>query len=98
MANWTPVDGDWNLVANKSEATRLGFSLLLKFIELEGWFPLLGPGPARRSVVAEDNEAGTSRLTALKRDPGAVGLYFRTWATAFARTSGRRWPRPRRPA
>ena len=35
MANWTLVDGDWDLVANKRGATRLGFSLLLKFFELE---------------------------------------------------------------
>lgn len=27
---------DWRLVGNKSGATRLGFSLLLKFFELEG--------------------------------------------------------------
>ncbi|MFF3959110.1 hypothetical protein ACFYY1_38845 [Streptomyces sp. NPDC001890] len=40
LANWTPVDGDWDLVANKSGATGLGFSLLLKFFELEGRFPL----------------------------------------------------------
>ncbi|MEU6688112.1 DUF4158 domain-containing protein [Streptomyces sp. NPDC046832] len=39
LANWTLVDGDWDLVANKSGATRLGFSLLLKFFELEGRFP-----------------------------------------------------------
>lgn len=39
LTNWTLVDGDWDLVANKSGATRLGFSLLLKFFELEGRFP-----------------------------------------------------------
>jgi hypothetical protein len=39
LANWTLVDGDWDLVANKSGTTRLGFSLLLKFFELEGRFP-----------------------------------------------------------
>ncbi|MFI9627322.1 DUF4158 domain-containing protein [Streptomyces sp. NPDC052042] len=39
LANWTLVDGDWDLVANKSRTTRLGFSLLLKFFELEGRFP-----------------------------------------------------------
>ncbi|MFJ4777941.1 DUF4158 domain-containing protein [Streptomyces sp. NPDC088762] len=38
LANWTLVDGDWDLVANKSGTTRLGFSLLLKFFELEGRF------------------------------------------------------------
>ncbi|MFJ3824129.1 DUF4158 domain-containing protein [Streptomyces nodosus] len=39
LANWTLVDGDWDLVANKSGTTRLGFSLFLKFFELEGRFP-----------------------------------------------------------
>ncbi|MFH9727776.1 DUF4158 domain-containing protein [Streptomyces sp. NPDC017254] len=39
LANWTLVEGAWDLVANKSGATRLGFSLLLKFFELEGRFP-----------------------------------------------------------
>ncbi|MFF2901793.1 DUF4158 domain-containing protein [Streptomyces sp. NPDC057966] len=39
LANWTLVDGDWDLVANKSGTTRLGFSLLLKFFELESRFP-----------------------------------------------------------
>lgn len=39
LANWTLVDGDWDLVANKSGTNRLGFSLLLKFFELEGRFP-----------------------------------------------------------
>ncbi|GAB2817762.1 hypothetical protein GCM10022221_14510 [Actinocorallia aurea] len=36
---WTLLDGDWDLVGNKSGATRLGFGLLLKFFELEGRFP-----------------------------------------------------------
>ncbi|EXU63779.1 transposase [Streptomyces sp. PRh5] len=39
MTPFTLVDGDWDLVANKTGATRLGFSLLLKFFELEGRFP-----------------------------------------------------------
>ncbi|MFI0770838.1 Tn3 family transposase [Streptomyces sp. NPDC021218] len=39
LASWTLVDGDWKSVANKTGATRLGFSLLLKFFELEGRFP-----------------------------------------------------------
>ncbi|MFC9848682.1 DUF4158 domain-containing protein [Streptomyces sp. NPDC060223] len=33
------VDGDWELVANKSGATRLGFCLMLKFFEIEARFP-----------------------------------------------------------
>jgi hypothetical protein len=39
VACWTPVSGDWELVANKSGPTRLGFVLMLKFFELEGRFP-----------------------------------------------------------
>ena len=33
IASWTLVDRDWELVANKTGATRLGFALLLKFFE-----------------------------------------------------------------
>ncbi|WP_307711260.1 DUF4158 domain-containing protein [Streptomyces sp. V4I23] len=36
---WTLVDGDWDLVANKTGPTRLGFCLMLKFFEIEGQFP-----------------------------------------------------------
>ncbi|MEU0820214.1 DUF4158 domain-containing protein [Streptomyces mirabilis] len=39
VACWTPVGSDWDLVANKSGPTRLGFVLMLKFFELEGRFP-----------------------------------------------------------
>ncbi len=39
LASWTLLDADWELVANKSGATRLGFALLLKFFELEARFP-----------------------------------------------------------
>ncbi|WP_431998531.1 Tn3 family transposase [Streptomyces fungicidicus] len=39
VACWTPVGPDWELVANKSGPTRLGFVLMLKFFELEGRFP-----------------------------------------------------------
>ena len=33
------MDGDWDLVANKSGPTRLGFGLMLKFFEIEARFP-----------------------------------------------------------
>lgn len=36
---WTLLDSDWQLVANKTGATRLGFVALLKFFEIEGRFP-----------------------------------------------------------
>jgi TnpA family transposase len=39
LGAWTLVEADWELVANKSGATRLGFALLLKFFELEARFP-----------------------------------------------------------
>lgn len=39
LAAWALVDTDWELVANKAGATRLGFALLLKFFELEARFP-----------------------------------------------------------
>jgi hypothetical protein len=39
IAAWTLLDGDWELVGNKSGATRLGFGLLLKFFEQEGPVP-----------------------------------------------------------
>lgn len=36
---WTLLDSDWQLVANKSGATRLGFVALLTFFEIAGRFP-----------------------------------------------------------
>jgi len=39
VESWTLVGQDWLLVGNKSGATRLGFALLLKFIEREARFP-----------------------------------------------------------
>jgi TnpA family transposase len=38
-ASWTLIGDDWDLVGNKSGATRLGFAVLLKFFELETRFP-----------------------------------------------------------
>ncbi|HEU4734272.1 MAG TPA: DUF4158 domain-containing protein, partial [Kofleriaceae bacterium] len=61
IAGWTLVDRDWELVANKSGATRLGFALLLKFFELEGRFPVhAGELPA----VAVDYVAGQVKVAA----------------------------------
>ncbi|MGH3304903.1 MAG: Tn3 family transposase, partial [Streptosporangiaceae bacterium] len=36
---WTLAGGDWKLIANKAGVTRLGFSVMLKFYEIEGRFP-----------------------------------------------------------
>jgi hypothetical protein len=48
---WTLVEADWELLANKTGPTRLGFALLLKFFELEGRFPRHA-GEAPKAAVA----------------------------------------------
>ncbi len=56
LASWTLVEADWELVANKTGATRLGFGLLLKFFELEARFPRDRhelPGPAVAFVAEQ---------------------------------------------
>jgi hypothetical protein len=42
IACWTLVGDDWDLLGNKTGATRLGFGLLLKFFELQARFPRHG--------------------------------------------------------
>ena len=36
---WTLVGADWDLTANKTEVSRLGFALSLKYLEAEARFP-----------------------------------------------------------
>ena len=36
---WTLTGSDWDLIANKTGVTRLGFTVMLKFYEIEGRFP-----------------------------------------------------------
>ncbi|MGH3197895.1 MAG: DUF4158 domain-containing protein [Streptosporangiaceae bacterium] len=36
---WTLVEGDWELVGDKTGAGKLGFALILKFYGIEGRFP-----------------------------------------------------------
>ena len=38
-AQWTLLPSEREVLGNKSGATRLGFSLLLKFFQVEGHFP-----------------------------------------------------------
>lgn len=55
LASWTLLEADWELVANKSGATRLGFALILKFFELEARFPRdRGELPAAAVAFAAD--------------------------------------------
>ena len=47
IASWTLIDRDWELLSNKSGATRLGFALLLRFFDLEARFP----GPSGKAAA-----------------------------------------------
>ncbi|GAA5531230.1 DUF4158 domain-containing protein [Herpetosiphon gulosus] len=38
-AHFTLTEEDWTLIANKTDATRLGFAILLKYLPVEGAFP-----------------------------------------------------------
>ncbi|MFF8445844.1 hypothetical protein ACF07U_33835 [Streptomyces californicus] len=78
---WTLVDGDGDLVADKTGPTRLGFCLMLKFFELEGRFPEFtalfwsrpGPGGAKVSPVPTDRCLYRPRTTGTA-DTGKHGL------------------------
>ncbi|MFI6517499.1 DUF4158 domain-containing protein [Spirillospora sp. NPDC050679] len=85
IAAWTLLDGDWELMGNKTGATRLGLGLLLKFFEQEGRFPRhVGELPK----VAVDYVAGQ-----VKVDPAfwrsTTGWGGRSSGTG--RRSARRW-------
>jgi hypothetical protein len=84
LANWTLVDGDWVLVANKSGATRLGFSLLLKFFELEGRFP---------DVLEEVPPAAVEYVADLVKVPPPTSRSTR-WSAGLASTTASRSARP----
>lgn len=60
IASWTLVDRDWELVANKTGATRLGFALLLKFFERNLAFATgtsRGPDPEPRRMTGPGSGA-----------------------------------------
>ncbi|MFD4439619.1 Tn3 family transposase [Nocardia sp. NPDC058519] len=67
IGSWTLVGIDWQLVKNKSGATRLGFGLLLKFFELKARFPRQ-PDEVPAAAVAYMAEQ-------LKVDPGEFTTY-----------------------
>ncbi|WP_072691401.1 Tn3 family transposase [Rhodococcus marinonascens] len=73
IGSWTLVGEDWRLVGNKSGATRLGFSLLLKFFELEARFPI-GPEELPAAAVAYMAEQ-------VKIDPALLDFYRWTGRT-----------------
>ena len=49
IERWTLLEGDVELIGNKTGVTRLGFAVLLKYFEIEGQFP---DGPADIPTVA----------------------------------------------
>ena len=51
IACWTLVEPDWELVANKSGPTRIGFVALLKFFEIEARFPQYPAEVPEQAVV-----------------------------------------------
>jgi hypothetical protein len=55
---WTLDEAEFELLANKTGATRLGFALLLKFFELEARFPRREDVPR----AAAESMAGQVRL------------------------------------
>ena len=62
---WTLDEGEFELVGNKSGATRLGFSLMLKFFELEARFP--------RQEEEEEEEERAEGGSGLRGRPGEGG-------------------------
>jgi TnpA family transposase len=67
IESWTLVKADWKLIGNKTGPTRLGFSVLLKFYEIEGRFPGY---PEEVPAAAVDYVAGL-----VKVDPVLFGKY-----------------------
>jgi Domain of unknown function (DUF4158) len=61
IASWTLIDRDWELLSNKSGATRLGFALLLRFFDLEARFPA---HPGELPPAAVDYVAGQAKVPA----------------------------------
>lgn len=45
------MEPDWELVANKTGAPRLGFSVMLKFFEIDGRFPEYGAEVPEQAVT-----------------------------------------------
>jgi hypothetical protein len=80
VGSWTLVGADWRLVGNKTGATRLGFALLLKFFEIEAWFPRDG-GEFPAAAVAYVAEQ-------VKVDPAEFVAY--PWTGVPRSTTGRR--------
>ena len=86
IASWTLVGEDWNLVGNKTGATRLGFSLVLKFFEIEARFP--------RDASEFPAAAVTYVAEQVKVDPGELVAYRFSRARRWASRRGSGWGQP----
>jgi len=65
ITSWTLIDSDWELIGNKTGATRVGFALMLKFFELEARFPREASEfpPAAVTYVAEQVKVDPAELS-----------------------------------
>ena len=101
---WTLTGDGWGLVGNKSGVTRLGFTVMLKFYEIEGRFPAypeeVPPAAVRylASLVKVDPVLfakypwkGRSISTTGRRSAGCTGHGGRPRMTRSGGRSG--WPR-----
>ncbi|WP_435851447.1 DUF4158 domain-containing protein [Streptomyces mirabilis] len=96
VACWTLVDGDWDLVANKSGPTRLGFCLMLKFFEIEGRFPEFVeefPQPAVEYVAGLVKRRPKSRSTTWRARSGTGSRFARHWCSGRRPWRTRNGPR-----
>ena len=82
IAYWMLVGDDWRLLGNKTGATRLGFALMLKYVEIEGEFPDSGEQipPCAVDFMAD----------LVKVDPSEFAKYSFDNRTAEPRRFGRR--------
>ena len=75
MAAWTLLDDDWELVANKAGATRLGFSLLLGTLSVVVCVTWPAQIPLSLPLFDFASQAERSAATCVRRRrPGHVGV------------------------
>ncbi len=107
---WTLVEESWRLVGNKTEATRLGFAVMLKHFELEGRFPEHPSEVPQRAVDYVASQVKVDPYALAKYDwAGRTGRYhrapdrpsyadepgFRMWHTRLGEQASGESERPR---
>jgi hypothetical protein len=76
---WTLLEGERKLLANKTGATRLGFAMLVKFFKLHGRFP--AAAPMRHFEDPRPRASGT-RLPRTAPGPICWEFTLPSWGTA----------------